>query len=189
MSWLQSDKAFAEKIQTALKGQCTKSTSKIREELECNANALEEASIKNGLTNQWKTFQPQIEKHLNVSEQCSYPLYVTTKATLICTLSIIYWKSTISLFFGLFSCIMKEISFVLSLSIQYVEAVAEEPNFPKFFEDSQKITNDCIQSKQLNVRIVRDDWVKKNWRFGRSIPTLEKHGIAAITHQIFQWGM
>lgn len=60
-----------------LEGKCLKfPESKIRKENECTANALDVASTKNGLTNEWKTFQSQIEKHLEAWKQCPYSLYV-----------------------------------------------------------------------------------------------------------------
>lgn len=58
-------------------------------------------------------------------------------------------KTIIFLFFALFSCIMKEIGFVHSLSIQYVETVAEEPNFPNFYEDLQVIMMNCVDDTRI----------------------------------------
>lgn len=136
LKWLQRDEDFAKKIQTDLEGKCTKPISTIRKEFECNTNALDEASNKNGLTKQWEKFHQQLEKHLSTWKQCRYPLYVTNKFILI------YWIN-IYLRLLLFSCNMKELSYVYSLFVQYLETIADEPNIKKFLEDLKLITKNC----------------------------------------------
>lgn len=39
---------------------------------------------------------------------------------------------------------MREIGYVHSLFIQYVETVAEEPNFPKFVKDLELLMRNCL---------------------------------------------
>lgn len=42
----------------------------VREQLQCYINALGEASTMNGMTNEWKAYEPEFQQHLDAWKQC-----------------------------------------------------------------------------------------------------------------------
>lgn len=42
----------------------------LRESYECQINALKEASIKNGMTNEWKKYEQKFKQHMDAWKRC-----------------------------------------------------------------------------------------------------------------------
>lgn len=69
------------KIQNDIKGKCAQQNEfdffvadsyarSFRENYECMIKTLGEASMKNGLTTQWKKYEPKIKQHFDAWKQC-----------------------------------------------------------------------------------------------------------------------
>lgn len=70
---------IAEKIKMEVKGKCLKDTSfiaadtyakSVREQFLCAVTALGSASTRNGMTNEWKKYEPKFFEHLALWKKC-----------------------------------------------------------------------------------------------------------------------